>query len=192
MADISFVDDLGSEIINYNQAIMRTIPKEPKSCCQKFTGRLGRYQLFMILAYLTLKNAYHPFLFGLGFLTKPAKNFECLHESEDGSSEWTPCTKKEICDQQLDKDHWRPVKDDEYIDNWVSPDKFDLLCQPKEKIGLIGSMFFIGQVTTILIIPPLADFWLGRKPVFVATGILSVIVIAGFLFSDNIYELYVF
>jgi len=36
------------------------------------------------------------------------------------------------------------VKDDEYIDNWVSPDKFDLLCQPKENIGLIGSMFFIG------------------------------------------------
>ena len=146
----------------------------------------------MILAYLTLKNCYHPFLFGLGFLTKPAKNFECLREQDDGSSQWVPCSKSQICAEQLDKDHWRPVPDDEYIDNWVSPDKFDLLCQPKESIGLIGSMFFIGQVVTILILPPLSDFWLGRKPVFVGTCTVLVIVIAGFLFSDNLYEAYAF
>ena len=57
---------------------------------------------------------------------------------------------------------------------------------------MIGSMFFIGQVVTILIIPPLADFYLGRKPIFVGTCTVLVIVIAGFLFSNNIYEIYVF
>lgn len=84
------------------------------------------------------------------------------------------------------------MQDDEYIDNWVSPDKFDLLCVSKKDVGLIGSMFFIGQVVTILFIPPIADFVTGRKPVFVASSILLVIVIAGFLFSNNIYEAYVF
>ena len=86
----------------------------------------------MIIAYLILKNAYHPFLFGLGFLTKPAKHFECLREQDDGSSQWVACSKNQICGEGLDKDHWRPVPDDEYIDNWVSPDKIDLLCVPKE------------------------------------------------------------
>ena len=146
----------------------------------------------MIIAYLVIKNAYHPFLFGLGFLTKEPHNFECLQEHEDGSSEWVTCSKKEICEKQIDKDHWRPVPDDEYIDNWVSPDKFDLLCVPKKDVGLIGSLYFIGQVVTVLFIPPIADFWTGRKPVFVGTSILLVIVIAGFLFSTNIYEAYVF
>ena len=47
--------------------------------------------------------------------------------------------------------------DPEYIDNWVSEEKLDLLCEPKEKIGLFGSMQFIGLCTTILFVPLLAD-----------------------------------
>lgn len=82
--------------------------------------------------------------------------------------------------------------DDEYIDNWVNPDKFDLLCEPKYKIGLIGSMFFVGQVSTILVVPPLADFWIGRKPTFNGSVLLLAVVLLGLLVSTNLYELYVF
>ena len=138
-----------------------------------------------------VKNAYHPYLFGLGFLTRPANNYECLRDQPERESEWQRCTVREICDEHIPNDRWRPVVDDEYIDNWVSPDKFDLLCEPKYKIGLIGSMFFAGQVCTILVVPPLADFWIGRKPTFNGSALLLAIVLFGLLLSTNLYELYV-
>lgn len=41
----------------------------------------------------------------------------------------------------------------------------DLLCLEPFKIGLIGSMYFIGVVLSSVIAPPLADAY-GRKYVF--------------------------
>lgn len=170
------------------------MPKEArggacKRCCSATAGRFGGYQLIFACIYLIVKNCYQPYLAGLGFLTKPAKHFECRGE---GDEEWHLCKKDDICNNNIDHENYRPVEDDEYIDNWVAYDKFDLLCQPKYKIGLIGSMFFAGQVTTIAFVPPLADYVTGRKPVLVASVVLLDVALVGFLVSNNIYELYVF
>jgi MFS family permease len=56
----------------------------------------------------------------------------------------------------------------EYIDwehkhslsNWVQ--RFDLYCGKSFEIGLFGSMFFLGYISSCLLVPPLADKF-GRK-----------------------------
>ena len=95
-----------------------------------------------------------------------------------------------MCDNRIGRDHYKPVKDDEYIDGWV--DKFDLLCESKYKIGFIGSAFFLGVISTILIIPPLSDKVLGRKTILRVGFIVFTCALFGLLVSNNIYELYVF
>ena len=46
-------------------------------------------------------------------------------------------------------------------------EKLDLFCQPGWKIGLIGSMVFVGWVSTLLWVPRLSDIY-GRKWIFFA------------------------
>ena len=102
------------------------------------------------------------------------------------------CNKQEICGKGLDKDHYRPVHDDEYIDNWSGPDKFDTLCESKFKVGLLGSMYFAGIVTTVLFIPILADNFWGRKLTLTITSFIIITALGGLLFCTNLYEAYVF
>ena len=39
----------------------------------------------------------------------------------------------------------------------------DTLCESKYKVGLLGSMYFIGLVSCIIIVPLMADKCLGRR-----------------------------
>lgn len=66
-----------------------------------------------------------------------------------------------------------------------------MLCESKFKVGLLGSMFFIGIIATLLIIPPLADKF-GRKLIFTISNIVSIIGQLGLILSNNIYEAYFF
>lgn len=59
------------------------------------------------------------------------------------------------------------------------------------KVGLLGSMFFIGIISTLIIIPPLADRY-GRKLIFTISNIVSIIGQLGLILSNNIYEAYFF
>lgn len=110
------------------------------------------------------KNCSAVFIFGNGFLFKVPKNFECYDHQTD---EWKKCSKQKICSEGIPKEDYRPVEDDEYIDNWVSPEKLDLLCEPKYKIGLVGSLYFAGVVATILILPFISDKYFGRRYIFI-------------------------
>ena len=56
----------------------------------------------------------------------------------------------------MSKEHYRPNKSDyEYIDNWI--EKWDLVCEPKSRIGFLGSCFFIGIILTIYFVPKWSD-----------------------------------
>jgi MFS family permease len=68
----------------------------------------------------------------------------------------------------------------------------NLLCEPKSKIGLQGSLYFVGLVVTILPVPILADKMVGRKWTVFIGNILLIIAMVGLLFTHNIYESYVF
>ena len=111
---------------------------------------------------------------------------ECLDDETGG---WNECSKSEVCSKNLAKDHYRFDKSqDEYIDNWV--EQYDLLCEPKWRIGLLGSVYFAGILTTILIVPILTDKC-GRKYNAVINNFLLIIVVIGIILASDITTLYV-
>lgn len=123
---------------------------------------------------------------GIALLEKEPPRFECL---DDGTGEWRECSKAEICGGNIPRDHYRYDEDqEEYIDNWV--DQYELLCEPKWKIGLIGSMYFAGVVSTILLIPWLSDKW-GRR--WIVTSCYSILILAtiGLMLASNLTTLYI-
>lgn len=179
----------------YDEALLKTISSEPASQ-NKFrrifislAGRFGFFQLLTVLFYILYKNSSVLFLFGLGFLTRPAKNYECYHEESD---RWSYCSKEEICSKGIPGTNYRPIEDDEYIHNWVGPEKLDLLCQSKFKIGLLGSMYFIGIVSTILIWPWISDKWFGRRSIFLITGLIFICGFIGLIAATDILWAFVF
>ena len=100
---------------------------------------------------------------------------------------WHNCTKTDICEHKpYGKNHLRPlivrpnVTDHEYIENWVQ--KLDLLCESKDRLGLLGSAFFAGILISLVIIPQLSDKF-GRKYIFVTTLTLSLVAQVGLILS---------
>ena len=62
--------------------------------------------------------------------------------------------------------------DDEYFNNWV--EQYDMLCEPKYKVGFLGSIIFLGVIIGLLFVPPLADYF-GRKVIFIISLVLSLV-----------------
>ena len=116
----------------------------------------------------------------MSFLVKPAHHFECYHSDGDF---WKECSQKEVCSGAYPET--RPIQDDEYLDNWMTGQK-NFLCEDKFKIGLIASMYFVGIVTTILIVPCLSDKYFGRKTIFVTLGYIFSLAFVGVTLADNI------
>jgi MFS family permease len=84
---------------------------------------------------------------------------------------WKACTKEDVCANKVDfvrADH----TDVEFLENWVP--KLNLLCEKKDRLGLLGSAFFAGILFGMMILPQLADKY-GRKKVFNATIFLSIV-----------------
>lgn len=72
---------------------------------------------------------------------------------------------------------------DKNIKNWV--EQLDLVCVGDNKIGLIGSSFFIGWSMFALVSPPLADRY-GRKKVVLASYTVFVLVSYSILMSTSL------
>jgi len=71
---------------------------------------------------------------------------------------WNKCTKEDICTRKpYGKYFLRPSKirpnqeDPEYLDNWV--EKLGMLCERSDRIGMLGSAFFIGIIIGMFIVP---------------------------------------
>ena len=99
-------------------------------------------------------------------------------DKDDGSNVveeiWRECTKNEICDGHIPPGEYRPRTDDDgFVDNFV--EKFDdFLCRDKFTIGLIGSLYLIGVVCSLIFVPVLADKC-GRKIPFTLTIVVSLL-----------------
>jgi len=65
------------------------------------------------------------------------------------------------------------------LQNWMTD--FDLICEPPFRIGLIGTLQFIGLAAGALLFTPLSDVY-GRKPVLAISAALTPLVIVVFLF----------
>ena len=66
----------------------------------------------------------------------------------------------------------------------------DMLCESEMKIGLIGSMYFIGVVISTIIAPPLGDSY-GRKWVVFVSNTLRVIGLVVIVATTSLYVVYV-
>ena len=134
-------------------------------------------------------NTSGPVIFGLSFLEKEPNAFECRVTDSNGQKVWKECDKEYICEKELAKEDYRPIEDDETFDNWV--ERMDMLCENEFKIGLIGSMYFVGVVLSTITAPPLADAY-GRKLVVLGSNILRIIGLTGLIITDSLYAVYVF
>lgn len=113
--------------------------------------------------------ASHPISDGLAFLEKEPPVLECL--GPDG--QWQICTKEAVCGGNLTAEEWRPdASQYEYLDNWV--EKFDLLCKPEQPFGFFAGSYFFGAISTIIVMPALADTH-GRRPILLAALCASVV-----------------
>ena len=105
-------------------------------------------------------------------MEKEPNYFQCQF---GGGQSWEPCTKDEIC-LALAEDpsfKYRAVEtDSEYMENWVQ--RFDMLCEPSHKVGLLGSMYFVGILIGLLFVPKIADV-VGRRLPFIITLSASAI-----------------
>lgn len=137
---------------------------------------------------LLFTNINDALIHGIGFLMRDPNSFECL---DDKDHQWKPCSKQEICDKGIDKDHYRPVKDDEYLDNWERPEKFDTLCQSKYRVGLLGSFYFMGIVFTVLFIPLFSDKWFGRKKVLIVIFVFQLVAMLALILVTSLDSAYV-
>jgi MFS family permease len=142
--------------------------------------------MFTLILFLAVFSGYVPILMGLTFLEKEPTHFECYH---DETGEWTECSKTEICENHYDHEHYRAVEDDDYIDNWV--EKYDMLCEPKYRIGLLGAFFFLGVIITMIPVPRYADVY-GRRDVFIVTMIVCIIAGLGLLLANSLEWAYFF
>jgi MFS family permease len=55
--------------------------------------------------------------------------------------------------------------------NWV--DKLNLLCESHQRIGFLGSSYFIGVVIALSFVPALSDK-IGRREMFCLTLLVSI------------------
>ena len=72
------------------------------------------------------------------------------------------------------------------MDNWVSPDQLNLLCEPKIKIGLLGTLYFTGATISNLLVPLFSDLFLGRKWVVNISFALTILAYISLTISTNL------
>jgi hypothetical protein len=134
------------------------------------------FQWILFLLNVAAVKCYMPLVQGIVFLEREPKQLKCFKYHK-----WMPCNKEEICRDGLQFliDKTEP----EFLDNWVQ--KFGMLCEPKSKVGLLGSIYFVGMLFGLAFVPTLSDKY-GRRWPFLATMILSFIAQAGLMITNNL------
>lgn len=174
--------------ITFHRAINRTINYHPDHPSQNNSPRRqqlinflsgGIYQSVLILIFMAAMNSSDSLVLGIAFLEIEPSQFLCYYdpntpENPSTEPEWVSCSKDDICSKELPRDRYRgDPADPEYIHNWV--EKYDTLCKPKSKLGLFGLYFFVGILSTILVLPKISDMY-GRRLIFIQTMVCTLIV----------------
>ena len=120
------------------------------------------FRLFAFFAITFGENATGYWFFMLSYLTMMSKYKNCVFA--DSQLTEKDCTYDNICDggkvisYEVDWDNMYSLH------NWV--EKLDLTCKPSWKLGLIGSMVFVGWFCTLPWLPRLSDMY-GRKKILI-------------------------
>ena len=119
------------------------------------TGGFGRFQLIMSLICMGnyVRSAF--FYYPLPYM-ELIPDYVCTSPDHTGPYK---CKPKDFCDKsnvnaQIDWDS------DTSLHNWA--EQLDLQCKSDSEIGLIGSMYFIGIIVSVMTLPRMSDLY-GRK-----------------------------
>lgn len=125
----------------------------------------GRFTLFAFFSIVLGMNATGYWFYLLSYLTLFPK-YDCVWSDGKAHTE-DECVADNICAvPSLVSSYSIDWTDIYSLHNWVEPDKLNLICEPGWKIGLMGSMVFVGWVITLPIIPRISDIY-SRKKIFV-------------------------
>lgn len=118
------------------------------------------------------------YFYMLSYLTLLPKYDNCVFRDPQPLDPEAECTAENICaDNSQILSHEIDWSDKYSLHNWV--EKLDLTCEPGWKIGLIGSMVFVGWVSTLVWLPRISDMY-GRKWIFfggmVADWVLFILI----------------
>ena len=151
------------------------------------SGGFGRFQWYvsvvLVLAFMTGGQI----VYGLEFL-EVFPEYTCM-DVANPTGPWVECNHTYIYDQGKCKDtsFYKINKTEEnYFENWVSPDKLNLLCVSDAVIGLIGSLYFVGFGISSLIVPSWSDK-IGRKVPYMCSLLLQLFAYIAIFFSKDIY-----
>lgn len=100
-------------------------------------------------------------------------------------TEYSSCTEEMVCQgtNKPQANYTFVYEDNTSLHNWVA--QLDLLCVPGFRLGLLGSMYFAGWASTVLIVPTMADKT-GRKFWFVISTFLTFCTMIGFMLSRRL------
>jgi len=122
----------------------------------------GRFSCFAFFALVTGMNATGYFFYLLSYLTLQPKYYKCVFTDPQPLDPEAACIDDNICSDRVVSYEidWSSIYS---IHNWV--EKLDLICCPGWKVGMMGSMVFVGWVVTLPWVPRLSDMY-GRKMIF--------------------------
>ena len=72
--------------------------------------------------------------------------------------------------------------------NWV--EQLDLTCVSSQKIGFIGSIYFVGIIISVTILPRISDLY-GRKWPIIATSVVQLPMYFWCFWMSSLYEAYI-
>ncbi|CDW73598.1 solute carrier family member 5 [Stylonychia lemnae] len=118
------------------------------------------------------------FFFALSMLEKTPR-YLCFND--DGTTYECQADKTFCKDQSIKyKIDW---DNDSSLHNWV--ETLDLTCESSAKIGLIGSIYFVGWAVAAIFLPRLSDLF-GRKWVYFYSMLFHGLVYLGLILSHNL------
>ena len=144
--------------------------------------KIGGFGLFQYLAATVFILGYNTggFLFyNLSLLELKPKYF-CTNTANP-SVEY-PCKAVDFCGNS-NITHRIDWDDKTSLHNWV--ETLDLTCTPGSRVGLLGSMFFIGLAAAAIVLPRLSDMY-GRKRIYFVAMVAHLAVYLVFLLSTSL------
>ena len=129
-------------------------------------GGVGRFQCLSYFVVSCFISSISFIWYGIPLYTKQPDYF-CTWNGQAPEQADSVCVAENICASDPRIGSWSiDWSSKTSIHNWQQD--FDMMCIPKVKIGLIGSVWFVGWVLTLPFIPRLADIYGRSKLVRIA------------------------
>ena len=130
-------------------------------------GGFGRYQLFLSITFVLMRNSVSLFFNSVSYLTKVPEEYYCTYA---GSEQSFSCKPEDFCQDPTVTSYEPNMELADSYDNWIL--KYDLTCGSKLSIGIIDSSKYIGWVFTLIFIPKMADA-LGRYKIMFVCNLIT-------------------